>query len=421
MAMSSSQAVGQAETGTGTAKILARLGIAIVLGAYVINAMDRALFPVILPEVRSEYGFSLSGAGLMSTVFTIGMALSGVPTGYLMARYARKSVAQIGIFIFSAATVMTVFASGFTDMLMYRAVTGIGEAMQLTAVLAMLSSYFARYRGAGVGAVNSAFGVGNVIGPLLGAAMLSAYGTWRAPMLGFGIIGFVLMALVAVLVRRSLSEIKVASGTTIAAAIGGADTLLNRNTFVLVLLSLLGGIVLWGYLGMYPTYLREQLHFTPADAGKIMSIYGLGTLLSVGGGWIGDRFAMRPVLVTSFASSAGISWLLFNGPTDFAAQALLSFIAGATLSGTIYVNLAGYHVKAVRGELAGHASGVFVTTFYTAAAFSGYTIGWLASQLGWTLAGDLQLCGACLVGMVLVLALDPAQMAQPVKRASGRL
>src|SRR5882724_6907172 len=104
--------------------------------------MDRALFPVILPEVRGEYGFGLSEAGLMSTIFTIGMALSGVPTGYLMARFARKSVAQIGIFIFSAATVMTVFASGFTDMLMYRAVTGIGEAMQLTAVLAILSSYF---------------------------------------------------------------------------------------------------------------------------------------------------------------------------------------------------------------------------------------------------------------------------------------
>jgi MFS family permease len=132
----------------------------------------------------------------------------------------------------------------------------------------------------------------------------------------------------------------------------------------------------------------------------------------VAGGMIGDRFPMRPMLVISFLSAAAIGWLLFNGPTDFAAQAALSFVAGAILSGTIYVNLAAYHVKAVSGELAGRASGVFVTTFYTAAAFAGYTIGWLAANFGWTVAGDVQLCAVSLVGVVLALALKPELMAR---------
>jgi len=128
-ALSGTQSVGEADP----AQILALLGIAILLGSYVINAMDRQLFPLILPEVRREYGFNLPEAGLISTVFTIGMALAGLPTGYLMSRYARKSVAQIGICIFSAATIVTVLAAGFTDMLIYRGLTGMGEAMQLTA------------------------------------------------------------------------------------------------------------------------------------------------------------------------------------------------------------------------------------------------------------------------------------------------
>jgi sugar phosphate permease len=127
---------------SSAARAFAALGIAIIVGSYVVNAMDRTLFPLLLPEVRREYGFDLPAAGLMSTVFTIGMALAGLPTGYLMSRYARKSVAQIGMFIFSAATIVTVFAAGFTDMLTYRALTGIGEAMQLTALLAIVSSYF---------------------------------------------------------------------------------------------------------------------------------------------------------------------------------------------------------------------------------------------------------------------------------------
>lgn len=410
MALSGTHVLGAA--GTRTVGTLGLLGIAVLLGAYVINAMDRQLFPLILPEVRREYGFGLAEAGLMSTVFTIGMALAGLPTGYLMQHFPRKSVAQIGTFIFSAATLLTVLAAGFTHMLLYRALTGVGEAMQLTAMLAILSSYFSRHRGAGVGAVNFTFGVGAVLGPLVGAAMLSVYGTWRAPMVGFGITGFALMALVAVFVRRSVSEVTPATGIEGAAVIGGAGTLRNRNTLLLVLLSCIAGLVLYGFLGMYPTYLREQLMYTPADTGRVMSIFGLGALASIAGGFLGDRFPMRTVLAASFLAAGAVGWLLFNGPVTFAAQATLAFAWGVAAPGFIFVNLAACHVKAVSAELAGRASGIFVTSFYTAASVAGYAIGWLATKFGWTIAGDLQLCAICFVAILLVLALKPERMSR---------
>ena len=408
------QTVAAARTG----KAVAVAGIAILLASYVINAMDRQLFPLILPEVRREFGFDLPQAGLMSTVFTIGMALAGLPTGYLMSRYARKSVTQIGTFIFSAATLVTVLAVGFADMLVYRALTGVGEAMQLTALLAILSSFFVRYRSAGVGAVNFTFGVGAILGPMLGAAILSAYGTWRAPMIVFGLLGFVLMAFVAIFVRRSVSEVKLSDGTADSAVIGGAKTLRNTNTVILVILSCIAGLAAYGFLGMYPTYLREQLGFTPADTGTVMSIFGLGALASIGGGFLGDRFPMRAVLVTCFLAQALVGWLLFNGPVSFAAQAVLAFAWGVVAAGTIYVNMAGYHVKAVSGELAGRASGVFVTSFYTAASVAGYSIGWMAREFSWTLAGSVQLSLICVVGAILALALKPKLMSRDV--AQGR-
>jgi MFS family permease len=414
VALSATQSAVQAGRRSGAAP-LAVLGIAVALGSYFINAMDRTLFPLILPEVAREYGFSLPEAGLMSTVFSIGMALAGLPTGYLMSRYTRKSVAQIGVFLFSAATVITVFAGGFADMLIYRAFTGIGEAMQLTALLAIVSSYFVRYPGAGIGALNCCYGVGAVLGPQLGAVMLSAYGTWRAPMIGFGLIGFAMMVLVGLFVRRSLSEATAAS-TKDAAMIGGADSLCNRNTVLLVLLSCIAGLAIFGFLGMYPTYLRQELHFTPADAGKVMSIYGFGVLVSVGGGLIGDRFPMRPLLIAMFVVAGATGWLLFNGPVDLTAQAALAFAFGVAFSGAIYVNLAAYHVKAVRADLSGRASGIFVTSFYAAASVAGYTIGWLASRFGWTFAGDLQLCAICLAAVLLVLALEPGRMARHVAK-----
>lgn len=399
------------KSGASVPSALALLGIAVALASYPVNAMDRTLFPLILPEVAKEYGFALPQAGLMSTVFTIGMAVAGLPVGYLMSHYSRKMVAQAGIFIFSAVTILTVTAQGFADMLTYRALTGIGEAMQLTALLAIVSSYFARYRGVAIGALNCAFGIGAILGPLLGAAMLSAYGTWRAPMIGFGLLGLAFIVLVAVFLPRTVSEAASAPERSKIASEGGAATLKNRNTVLLVALSILAGLAIFGFLGMYPTYLRQELHFSASDAGRIMSVYGLGVLLSVGGGLLGDGFPVRPTFVVSFLIAALVGWLLFNGSAAFVAQAAFAFAFGVTFSGAIYVNLAAFHIRAVTGAQSARASGLFVTSFYAAASVAGYMIGWLATKLGWTVAGDIQLCGACLLAVVLSLFLRPDLMA----------
>ena len=399
------------ETGARNPAIIAWIGIGILIGSYCVNAMDRTLFPLMLTDVRREYGFGLPEAGLLSTIFTLGMALAGIPTGYLMSRYSRRTVIQIGMFIYSAGTIITVVALGFGDMLFYRAVTGVGEAMQLTALLAIFSSYFSRYRAAGVGTLNYAYAFGAIIGPALGTSLLVHYGSWRAPMIVFGVLGFVMMLLVAVIVRPWLSERTSSKQQDL--RVGGVPTLRNRNTAVLTFQSVLLGLAIYGYLGMYPTFLREHLHFAPTEIGRVMSTYGLGVLLSLGAGWLGDRFSARGVLSLSFLFSAVVCALIFNGPTTFGAQAVFSFALGVLFSGTIFVNLAGYHVRSVVGELGGRASGLFVTSLYGAATVAGYAIGWLVRLSGWTVAGDVQLVLLCVIGAAASLMLQPALMAKP--------
>ncbi len=402
-------------TSRATDSAIAVAAIAVLIASYCVNAMDRTLFPLMLTDVRREFGFSLPQGGLLSTVFTLGMTLAGIPTGYLMSRYSRKTVIQVGILIYSAATVITVTATGFADMLFYRAITGIGEAMQLTALLAVFSSYFSRHRATGVGLLNYAYAGGAAIGPWLGARLLVDYGSWRAPMIIFGLIGFAMMVLIAAVVRPQLSEAR--GEESAEAATGGAASLNNLNSIVLAALSILFGLSLYGYLGMYPTFLREQLHYAPSDAGRVMSVYGLGVLVSLFTGWLGDRFSPRLVLTSSFLVASAIAALLFNGPTDFATQAALSFVLGATFSGTIFVNLAACHVKSVAANLAGRASGLFVTCVYGSATVAGYVIGWIAGLSGWTLAGNLQLVALCLAGAVIALFLRPEQMAQKPRQA----
>jgi DHA1 family inner membrane transport protein len=388
---------------TATRRVAVLAMFAILLLSYVVNAMDRQVFSLLAADVRKEYGFSLADIGLLSTIFTLGMAVAGWPTGYLLARFSHKAVLQVGIAIFSIGTVLTAFAVGMTDMLIYRAATGVGEAMQLTALIAITAKIFVRYRTVAMGSINIAFGIGGVVGPLLASAVLGAYGNWRGPVTLFGLIGFVAMALIAVAVSTTPSAAPQQADEV--RGNGGARTLANRNTVILIALSIIAGLIIYGYFGMYPTFLREYLHFSPADTGHIMGIHGIGVLCSLIGAWLGDRYSPRAVLGVAFLVAAVLGYLLLSFTQSFAGQAVLSFCWGFTVSGTIFVNLASSHMKAVVPELTSRASGVFVSCLYSAATFAGYLIGFLAGKLGWDHAGLIQMSTLSALGALLCLGL----------------
>src|SRR5271169_1308056 len=114
----------------------------VLLVSYILMAADRYLFPVLAPDVRKAFGFSLATTGLLSTIFTLGLGIGGLPTGYLLSRYSRKAVLLTGIAIFSSTIALTSVARGFWSMLIYLAVTGIGMAMLATSMFALAASYF---------------------------------------------------------------------------------------------------------------------------------------------------------------------------------------------------------------------------------------------------------------------------------------
>jgi len=228
-------------------------------------------------------------------------------------------------------------------------------------------------------------------------------------MIAFGIFGYIMIVLISLAVRPWFSETHRAADAR--ADLLGSPTLLNRNTIILTILSVIGGLVLFGFTGMYPTYLREGLHYTPKAAGFVASFYGAGALISIGGGWLGDRFSPRLVLSSAFFGTACLGYLCFHGSVAILPRVLLTFAYGAIGSGTIYVNLAAYHVKAVRSSLSSRASGMFVTSLYAAAAAAGYLMGGIASHAGWALAGEIQISLLSVIAASLALTLRPAKMA----------
>ena len=119
---------------------LAVASFLVVAATYVVNAMDRIVFPVLLPNVAHEYGFQLASGGFLATIFTLGLGVAGVPGGYLFDHMSRKAIAVWGVVIYSVCTMLTCVSVGFYDMAAYRAVSGVGEALQNAAIFTMAGS-----------------------------------------------------------------------------------------------------------------------------------------------------------------------------------------------------------------------------------------------------------------------------------------
>src|SRR3982074_208267 len=114
--------------------------------SYSINAADRQIFPTLLPAIRETFGYDLKTAGLLSTIFTLGLAIAGIPAGYLVDRSSRKAIILVAMVIYSLFTLATIYAYGFWDMVFYRAMTGVGEGMQMAALFAAIGAFFHRKR-----------------------------------------------------------------------------------------------------------------------------------------------------------------------------------------------------------------------------------------------------------------------------------
>ncbi|MGP3957681.1 MFS transporter [Nonomuraea sp. 3N208] len=396
-------------------KAYVAIGFAVLCASYMLNAMDRQIFYPLLPEIRAELGFSLDQGGLLATGFTLGLALAGPPAGYLADRLSRKAIILVSVLVYSLGTLAIPLAVGFVDMSVYRLVSGVGEGVQATALYAVIGAFFFHRRALAAGVVGVAFGLGVFLGPLLGSAMAGSWGTWRAPFFLFAAAGLLMSLLIAVTVSRTMTE-AVTGGTTepdAATYDHVPASPYNRNTLGVGIACAVSGLVFYGYLGLYPTFLREGLGFAPDQAAFAVSMGGLGAMMALPAGWLGDRLNQPRLLMFAMVATAATTYLMYQVATAVQAQYLLSFLMGTFASGFLFTNCSTAMQRAVRPHHVGRGAGLFILCYYVAAAFSGLLFARLVGALGWGGAGLWQLTVLPFLGIAGLLLVDPARMVLP--------
>ena len=285
----------------------------ILFAVNLFNYIDRQILFAVFPAVKIDLQLSDTQLGLLASAF-MWVYLSAAPVfGVLADRGSRPRLMGLGVGIWSAATALSGVIRSYTQLLLGRAVVGIGEASYGSVAPAMLSDAFEpAHRGRALAIFSMAIPVGSALGYLLGGVFERAFG-WRAAFFIVGIPGLWLAWTVGRLsdVARGGSAITgAAPARTPAPRLADYLELIRTRSYLLNCFAMtamtfaVGGLAAW-----VPTYLVRIRGMGLAEANLVFGILtlvsGLGGTMA--GGWLGDRLVARLPTAYFLVSGAGLA------------------------------------------------------------------------------------------------------------------
>jgi MFS family permease len=165
--------------------------VLLVSAALLINYVDRGNLATAVPLIQGELGLSGTQLGFLLSVFYYSYVLAMVPAGWLAERYGAQRVLAAGIAIWSLATLLTGFATGFWTLLLLRLLLGVGESVGFPSSSQLFANQLRLDQIAMANGVSAfSYLVGPAIGTVLGGLLMPIYG-WRAVFVMFGAMSLV--------------------------------------------------------------------------------------------------------------------------------------------------------------------------------------------------------------------------------------
>lgn len=161
-----------------------RLSVYFVLFTVMLDAIGFGLIMPVMPDLMLDLGNSDLGkaaiwGGILSSVFAFMQFLFGPLLGNLSDRFGRRPVLLTSLFVMSIDYLIMGFAASLWILFVGRVIGGITAANHATAAAVIADVSKPEEKAANFGLLGAAFGVGFILGPLLGG-LLSELGP-RAP------------------------------------------------------------------------------------------------------------------------------------------------------------------------------------------------------------------------------------------------
>jgi MFS family permease len=289
--------------------------LAAAKAGWMLDAMDFMLYAMAIGQLRAYFGFNDATAGMLGTVTLVMSGVGGILFGYLADRLGRTRALMGTIALFSVASLGASTSQSVIQLLMWRALLGIGMGGEWASGAVLVSETWPpEHRNKAVSIMQSGWAIGYIIAAVMAALILGAPGATAEQWRWLFLVG-VLPALFTLWIRRNVREPDAWKRRSAdAARVNPFKVIFGRGLAGrAVLIILLGSAVQFAYWGIFfwlPAFLARPI----AQGGAGMGVVGsLGWIIPVqiGAyfgyltfGFIADRLGRRRTFVLFMLAAA---------------------------------------------------------------------------------------------------------------------
>lgn len=369
------------------------LVVAILWSVCFFNYADRQAIFAVFPLIKQQLQLSDVQLGIVGAAFMWMYALFGPVAGWLCDRFPRKILVLGGLVVWSLVTALTAVCHTYGELVLCRALSGLGEAVYLPASMSLIGDYHgAGTRSRAMSVHQSSVYVGSIAGGSIAGLVGQFYG-WRSSFVLFGGSGLLFGLVVARLLKEPLRGISEAQDATAPAATGSLlrelKTLMTTRIVLLLIAAFVGAnFVAVVFLSWIPSFLYRKFHMSLSMAGLNGTIYlQLSSVVGVlCGGLLADLLVRRTVagrmLTQAVGLFLGIPFLFLTGWAASVPAVILGMVGFGYCKGIYDANIFAslYDVVAVRQR--GIAAGMLNSLGWLGAGFAPIMIALAANRYG---------------------------------------
>jgi EmrB/QacA subfamily drug resistance transporter len=155
--------------------------LAICCMSLLVVGMDVTIVNVALPAIQRDLRATVSGLQWILDAYTLVVASLLMLAGSVSDRVGRRRVFQVGLFVFTAGSLLCSLAHSIGQLIGFRALQGLGASMLNPVALSIIANAFpeSRARARAVGVWGAVAGASLALGPMIGGALTQSVG-WRS-------------------------------------------------------------------------------------------------------------------------------------------------------------------------------------------------------------------------------------------------
>ncbi|MGF6273118.1 DHA1 family inner membrane transport protein [Massilia sp. UYP11] len=351
---------------------------ALTLSAFAIGTTEFVIVGLI-PTIAASLGVSVPSAGLLVSLYALGVAIGAPVLTALTGRVPRKHLLLGLMVLFTLGNLVAWMAPNYEALMAARVLTGLAHGVFFSIGSTIATSLVPKEKAASaIALMFTGLTVALVTGVPLGTFIGQHFG-WQATFLAVSLLGVIAVVGSAILVPSDIAGSKPASLLTQLAVLRKPRLLL---VYAMTTLGYGGSFIAFTYLA---PVLQEVSGFAASTVSLVMLVYGVSVAAgNIWGGRLADRHGPVPALQIVFALLAVVLLALaFTAPSK--PLVLITVLAWGAVA---FGNVPGLQVYVVQRaerdapQAVDVASGLNIAAFNVGIALGAWGGGLIVAHLG---------------------------------------